>query len=351
MACHFLHGLFGPGSVPTPVWGDQQNLKLLATALDQGLSVSDTKPTTGLSESAHTIKTAVAWLQKTGKAPLDLHKVSGLSDEQRAAFGFETTAVASDPAASVQNMGVLPFKHLDVASFLAALRFAARYRELKTGSKPIFQVGILTLSVQGMEQQLFAQTLLAEMGEVTDTVWLFRWCVSGLDGQYDEHWRAFDGPVRASMSPQSSSTVTSQRSTTLPYTTNHSSNSNTPSPPNTTPPPRPQTRQKPWHHFHHTLHSDASLFAGPTHFLQGDALLRLARSYSNQEIFQRINAGRPAGECLKSVNVITKRLTNAVRRAALASGRSVEEVRWEIAEAKRERGVRHKGKVDVSGYG
>jgi hypothetical protein len=51
------------------------------------------------------------------------------------------------------------------------------------------------------------------------------------------------------------------------------------------------------------------------------------------------------------VNVITKRLTHAIKGASKASGRSEREIRAQLAEAKRARGVAHKGKVDVGVYG
>jgi hypothetical protein len=351
MACRFLNGLFGPNSAPAPIFGSQQNLKLLARALDAGLIISNTTSTTGLSEASHAMETAVAWLQKTGKAPMDLQKVLSLSDEQRVALGFESTAVASDPAPSVQDMGVPPFNTLDMAKFLASLRFVARCQQLKTGFKPVFQVGVLTLTVQGSEKQFFAQTLATELGEITETVWLYRWCVYGVDGQVDEHWRTFDGPVGVQTLPTG---VPYQQQTAVHNAAdqaNISSSLNARPAATTSQQKARKSRAKGWHHFQHAHLPDNEIFAEAPSLLQGAVILHLAHHYSNQAIFENINAAHPQGSGIKSVNVITKRLTHAIQVEAQATGRSVQDIRAEIAEAKSNLGVIHKMKVDVTGYG
>jgi hypothetical protein len=349
MACRFLNGLFGPNSAPAPILGSQQNLTLLARALDAGLSMSNTTSTTGLSEASHAMETAVAWLQKTGKAPTDLQKVSSLSDEQRVALGFESTAVAFDPASSVQDMGVPPFNTLDMAKFLASLRFVARCQQLKTGFKPVFQVGVLTLTVQDSEKQFFAQTLATELGEVTETVWLYRWCVYGIDGQVDEHWRAFDGPVDVQTLPTG---VPSQQHTNTHNATDHGNLSSSHSSVATSSQLKARKpRAKGWQHFEYAHLPDNELFAEAPSLLQGAVILHLAHRYSNQAIFENINAAQPQGSGIRSVNVITKRLTHAIQVEAQASGRSAQDIRAEIAETKSSLGVIHKMKVDVTGYG
>lgn len=350
MSCRFLNGLFGPGTAPVPVWGSKENLALLAHALDVGLSIYNTTSATGQSEASHAVEAVVGWLQRTGKAPFDLQEISGLSDEQRNDFGFEPLAASTDDAASVQDMGVPPFKNLDMAMFLTKLRVVARYQELLTGFKPIFQVGVLTLTVQGTGQQFFAQTLMTEAGEATDAVWLYRWCIMDFDGQYEEHWRPFDAPMGAPL-------ALPQNHTVLPNLTDHSLDSNSSRTyQNSALPQQPPKRQrapkhKRWQNFEHQYLSDDELFAVATDLLQGPSILRLAHSYSNQEIFDRINAARPEGTGIRSVNVITKRLTHAIQAAAKASGRSAQEIRAEVTAAKYRNGVRHKGKVDVAPYG
>ncbi|GAB7335193.1 hypothetical protein MBLNU13_g07618t1 [Cladosporium sp. NU13] len=354
MSCRFLNGLFGPGTAPVPVWGAKENMAALAHALDMGLSIHNTTSTTGKSEAFHAVEAVVGWLQRTGKAPFDLQEISGLSDEQRKAYGFEPRMEAMDPAASVQDMGVPPFKDLDMAIFLASLRTFARYQELLTGSKPVFQVGVLTLTVQDTREQFFAQTLMAEAGEATDTVWLYRWCTMDLNGHYEEHWRPFDSPVGVQSYPD---VALPQDQTVLPNATDHSvaipypsETTKKPAPPQQLPKRQRAPKHKRWQHFEHQYLSDHELFAATADLLQGPAILRLAHSYSNQDIFDRINAARPEGTGIRSVNVITKRLTHAIQAAAKASGRSVQEIRAEVMAAKYRNGVRHKGKVDVAPY-
>jgi hypothetical protein len=351
MSCRFLTGLFGdPAAVP--IWGAKENLAILAHALQTGLSISNTTSTTGNSEASHAMETVVGWLQRSGRAPFNLQNVAGLSDEQRVAHAFEpSTAVLNSP--SVQDMGVPPFKTLDMAMFFAGLRVVTQYQKILTGVKPVIRVGILTLTVQGIDQQFFAQTLMSEAGEATDTVWLYRWCNMGFDGQCEEHWRPFDGPAGIQSYPD---VALPQDQTILQKPTDHVAVS---CPPDATSelacpqqPPKKQRapKHKRWQHFQHHYLSDDELFAAPSDLLQGDAILRLAHSYSNNVIFARINASRPEGTGIKSVNVITKRLTHAIQAAAQATGRSVNEIRAEITAAKIENGMRHKGKVDVAPY-
>ena len=122
MSCRFLNHVFGPGTDAVPVWGAKENLATLSHALETGLSIHNTTSTTGVSEASHSIEAIVGWLQRSGKAPFDLQNIAGLSDEQRKDLGFEPTTVATDPEASIQDMGVPPFKNLDMAIFLASLR-------------------------------------------------------------------------------------------------------------------------------------------------------------------------------------------------------------------------------------
>lgn len=322
MTCRFFDNFFGPNTDPVPVYSDQQTLTLLDQALGVGLSVSNTSSSTGKSESSHAMDTAVGWLRKNGKAPLNLDGLKGLSDDQRK----------------------------DMARFFAGLRFVSRYQELLTGSKPVFQIGIVTLTVQGTSQQYFAQTLATELGEVTDIVWLYRWCVTGVDGQYEEHWRAFDGP--AVLQPSTAGTGAQDqgapRTAVAKDNDPYAVDQTLPLQGTQEPVARRGKRHAYWHDFKHAHLSDEQLFKVRQQLLQGDAILRLARSYSNQQIFNRINASRAESEQVKSVSVITKRLTHAVQAASQASGRSVSEIRAELAGAKNSKGVKHKSKLGTT---
>lgn len=405
MLCRSIPGLFGPESHPAPIWGDRESLACLANTIETGLSISEQTSTTGQSEATHAIQLSITRLQQAGRIPDDLFKIQNLSDDQRSALGFEPRALP--PGSSMQDWGVPPFQKLDLADFLAALRFVSRHSELKSGYKPVFQVGILTMIAQDVDPEFFAQLFVSDAGLVTDTIWLYRWCVvssddGGASSRYAERWRAFDIPAIAqqqdSTSPQDLLSIKRE-----PPSLDHTQATLSPST-NPIPTPSPDQKHKPTPlrrkdrplkphrpEFPHAHLSDSQLFALDPDRIQGAILLRLAQSHSNQAIYERINAEHQQAchephhqprrqpyhqqqqlnqqQChikvdadedqkqqqqqqrIKSVNVITKRLTQAIKSASRASGRSERAIRLQLAEAKRSRGVAHKGKVDVGIYG
>ena len=367
MFCRCLTGLFGPNSAPAPVWGDRESLACLSNTLNTGLTIPAQTSTTGRSEADHATQTAVTRLQNTGRIPNDLFIIQTLSDEQRSALGFEPRILPA--GSSMQDWGVPPFQELDLADFLASLRCVARYSELKSGYKPIFQVGILTMLVQGVKPEFFAQLFVSDAGLVTDTIWLYRWCVVSLDDDsagstYTEQWRAFDGPVAlqqqgfTSFQNQSSTNralATADNTQPIPTTITTTTKSNQPKRKQQNKPPKRPRPEPPHAHL-----STPQLLALDPDLIQNSILLRLAQSHSNAEIFALVNAnhapgvdayGAPRAQRIRSVNVITKRLTHAIKGAAKATGRSEREVRVQLAEARRAGGVVNKGKVDVGVYG
>jgi len=379
MFCRYLP-VFGPNSTPAPIWGDRESLACLDNTLNTGLTISEPMPPSGQSEATHAMQTALTRLQQAGRIPNDLSKVQNLTDDQRSALGFEPRVLPQGSA--MQDWGVPPFQELDLADCLAGLRFIARFSELKIGYKPIFQVGILTMITQGVVPEFFAQLFVSDAGLINDTIWLYRRCVMSPDenggtgiSKYVEHWRGFGSDVDSQpqyqqQQQESSAPLQGQFPATngAPSTIDHAqiittTNPNTPKPTSQLQPQQqnqrtPRKRLRP--EFQHAHLSDAQLFALDPDLIQGAVLLRLAQSYSNQAIYQRINANHAPGMDLygqeqqrrvKSVNVITKRLTHAIKSASRTSGRSEREIRVAIAEAKRSRGVSHKGKVDVTPYG
>lgn len=358
MALQTIYDLFGPDSPSTPIFGNNATLNLLAQHIATGLSIANTTSKTGNSESSHAIEIATSRLQLAGRMPMDLETLRGLSEQQREALGFEPMTL--DPDDSMQYFGTPPFKELDIAQLLAALRFAARCQQLKSGFKPVFQVGIVTMTVNGYEQVFFAQSLQAENGEVTDTIWLYRWVIMGLDGEYEEHWRPFDGPVTAQAfvpmgnvpmpAIQQQLQPPHQPSQTSPPTYQQQQQTQPPTSPPPPPVPKPRKhRQQHYETFAHTHLTDDELFSSPPEMIQGEAIMRLAESYSNGEIFSRLSAAHPGK--IRNVNVITKRLTHAIESAARAEGVPAAEVRARIRAAKEAKGVAHKAKRDVTPYG
>lgn len=365
-----IFGLYGPNSPSVPTLGDKTTLNLLARYVATGLHIVFTPSANGLSESSHAIEMSINHLKLSGRVPVELDIFRSFSRQQCEALGLEPLTL--HPSTNMQNLGAPPFKELDIGFFLATLRFAARCQQLKTNLKPIFQVGVVTMTVQGSEQSFFAQTIPAENGDVTDTVWLFRWIIVDFEGEYQEHWRPFDVADDASLAQQQQphhkppqqtaqcppiaqaadlSTPPSQQQTppavsasTSPPKRKRKRNSQ-----HQTPPTKRPRRPQPYELFDHRPLSDEELFAKPSSFIQGDAILRLAEKYSNGQIFARIQAEHPGQ--ISAVNIITKRLTNAIEAQAEKEGVDKDVVRARIYDAKEANGVAHKAKLDVTPYG
>lgn len=96
--------------------------------------------------------------------------------------------------------------------------------------------------------------------------------------------------------------------------------------------------------FQHAHLSDDELFNLEPELISKDVLLRLACKYNERDIFDRVNAVTPNG--IKGVNIINCRLFYAMQVAAKASGRTVQDIRREVAEAREKNGVVREEKVD-----
>jgi hypothetical protein len=96
--------------------------------------------------------------------------------------------------------------------------------------------------------------------------------------------------------------------------------------------------------FQHAHLSDDDLFSLEPELISKDVLLRLACKYNERDIFNRVNAVTPNG--IKGVNIIHCRLFYAMQVAAKASGRTVQDIRREVAEAREKNGVVREEKVD-----
>lgn len=78
--------------------------------------------------------------------------------------------------------------------------------------------------------------------------------------------------------------------------------------------------------------SDDELLNTAPEFLSGQALLRLAHSYTEREIFDRMNTVRP--NSVKRLNNIQSRVWYAMKVASKASGRTMEDIREEVTKAR-----------------
>jgi hypothetical protein len=96
--------------------------------------------------------------------------------------------------------------------------------------------------------------------------------------------------------------------------------------------------------FQHAHMSDEELFSLEPKLISKDVLLRLACKYNERDILNRVNAVTPNG--IKGVNIIHCRLFYAMQVAAKASGRTVQDIRKEVAEAREKGGVVREEKAD-----
>lgn len=83
--------------------------------------------------------------------------------------------------------------------------------------------------------------------------------------------------------------------------------------------------------------SDDELLNTAPESLSSHALLRLAHSYSEQEIFDRMNAVNP--DSTKSLKNIRSRIWYAMNKAAKRSGRTMDQIRAEVTGARENKGV------------
>ena len=363
-ACTFINGLF---TSPVPAWADPIALKTLQSATKSGLAIDNEDDYShGVMGANKAIETALKRLESDGVIPHDIDSLLINAHEagiaQAMELGEEVSALLS-----LRELGNPAYVHVNIAQILDVLRFLARSHEQNVGQKPTLQLGVLTMMVQGSAKSFGAQVFPADTGVVTETVWLYRWCVYNADGGYDEHWRPFLRKSRRSEVPElvnAKATFNPQNilqdPTAAPPRPRKRAfeEEQTPTLPTTQPIPankplagEPRTkrhRHNRFHNFNHWVFTTDELFIAEPYMIQGDCIIRLAHSLTNAEIRDRINANHPGS--ISSVNVITKRLTHAIERAAEATGKSVMEVRQEIANAKAANGVANKAKIDTSVY-
>jgi len=362
--CRFINGVF---SCEAPVWADQVTLTALQAAADSGYKISnDGEYRDGVLGADKAIGIVLQRLELDGIIPYDINAVLDKADQA----GIPETLDVSEEIKellSLKCMGNPAYVHVNIAHLLEVLRFMARFKEQRIGHKPIFQVGILTLSVKGTSKNFNAQIFAAEEGIATENVWLYRWCVYQQGGHYEEYWRPF---AKTTDQVYGSAVLRGQAAAMTqhpfqPTATSHTVSRKRPlgadetaaqhnayrMPPTAPPQGEPQAKRRRnnrFNDFNHWALSDDQLFAGDPYMVQGSCMIRLAHGYNNQEIMRRINAHHPGA--ISSVNVITKRLTHAIEKAAEDTGKTSTQIRQEIANAKAANGVEHKAKIDTSTY-
>ncbi|OQO02231.1 hypothetical protein B0A48_11785 [Cryoendolithus antarcticus] len=371
-SCQVITGLYGPQSSAVPVFGTPAALTALKSAVDHGLVVRNaTSPRLVESEHAFQIAVQAVVQDNTIFAELDL-----LSDaHQHQHVSFQNALRGRPLCADAFDINICDFdaQYADewvVAGYLKILRRLSQLRHDRGERKAIFQVGLLVMSMtEDTLAHFLARVYSSDLGDVTHTIWLYRWTYTGDDGLRREHWRGFaaaDHAIQSDRRPLSGSIMQENLEPPLcspelvPYDPAHrprrkgqtDQDEIGPQTPLDRPPipyDRPPKRQRISSVDHWHL-SDDEVFQLEHHHIQQDVIFRLAHSYSNKEIFERINAVRPPEQRIKTPNVITKRLTHAYELEARKQGREVDEIRREVEAEKNARGVKHKMKVEVATY-
>lgn len=362
--CRFIKNLF---TCAAPVWADQATLAALQSAADNGLRISNDRDyRDGVLGADKAIALALERLELDGIMPYDMNTLFDKASEAGIPTGLDLDEEIQE-LFSLKHMGNPAYLHVNIAHLLEVLRFMATVVQQHMGHKPVFQVGILTLSVHNTSKTFSAQLFAAEEGIATGTVWLYRWCVYQAGGHYEEYWRpfvrnvdqvgrntVFDGQTMATTKqPIQPAVAANTSSRKRPLETDGATG--LPGayqiPTNTAPQAEPQAKRRRnnrFHAFDHWAFTDDQLFAGDHYLIQGDCIIRLAHSHNNQDIMNRINAHHPGA--ISSVNVITKRLTHAIGYAADTTGKTTTQIRQEIANAKAANGVEHKAKIETGTY-
>lgn len=340
-----IQGLFGPGAPSVPIFGSPaaiEELKLASTRDSLFVQPHDAHPEACIS-------IAYWHLQRQGVFPDDeqiaeLSRLGGLGDPA-AGIAPEDYILREDNVVTSP-----PFKSLDVDKVLGALRVTAkhfsRYCEVVLGEPqyPIYQLGVVTLILKEDDAMSFKAELFPSRTDInpTSTAWLYRWCVSDGAGGYTEHWQAFDNGSfdlsrLSGATPAASQLLTPQtKSTKRRRVINESDNEFGTG----LPMPRAPTKKA---RFSATAEPPDYLFQENPQGITGKTILNLARWYSNQELFERINAGLAAKglALVETPNVTCRRITVAINsQAAAHKNMTRDELRRDLDHARAANGVR-----------
>ncbi|KAK6441294.1 hypothetical protein LTR95_002487, partial [Oleoguttula sp. CCFEE 5521] len=193
-SCQAITGLYGPQSPAVPVFGAPAALTALASAVDHGLVVRNaTSP--GLVESEHAFQIAVQAVVQDNTIFADLELVSDGHQHQHTSLQH---APRRRPLyVDVFDINICDFdaQHADewvVAGHLKTLRRLSQLRQDRGERKPIFQVGLLAMNMtQDTLAHFLARVYASDLGDVTHTIWLYRWMYTGNHSLRREHWRGF----------------------------------------------------------------------------------------------------------------------------------------------------------------
>ena len=362
-SCRFLDGLLGPQTPPIPVFGCSSALTALQGALEAGFHVQRDMGRPGDPDGPDAFDVSMQALQQKGALTEDFVSLISLPDAQREALGLpQVHNLVFSPDERTQDLVQPPSQKIEFAFLLAILKAASAYHEYATSEKRTYQLGVVTMIAEGSKPNFQAQIFPAKDGVITDTVWMYRWCVQDENCGYVECCRGFrlSEPALAALqarkqqqqpivAPTPVRPTTGKRLHSMMADTEHEEtlsllagtvNLATAAPP----PPKKRHRNARYRTTDLTHLPDAEIFAGDPALIQGDTLLRLTERYSNTEIFDHINANRPV-PVIKSLNVITKRVTHAVEAYAERENMTILEVRERLKFARSANRVPNKMKV------
>ncbi|KAK5674954.1 hypothetical protein LTS10_012366 [Elasticomyces elasticus] len=351
--------LFGPNTPVVPVSGSVAAIGELVIAVESyGLYIQPFAP----SNPADNVDLACQHLMRRGRFPdvniqRELHGVPA-GGELPVCEGWDTGMLFKQPC-----VGFPAFKMIDIDATLENLQKLGKHHSLYTDvvlaarQDPVYQLGVITLTFDDNSSPCFhAQTFPARDDmKPTDTIWMYRWVVGTADGGYGEQWRAMsDSKIDQSqyaaaplqqIQPIASQTTATKRlrsevddddietmdfDVPIPQTVDHRSK-------------RARSDSD-----HKNNESTDDLFTETPDRIKGETILRLARLYSNQELYHLINEGLTAKgfKPLKDENVVTRRITCAINSQAIANrGLTGPEIRKDLDDARKANGVKERMRV------
>ncbi|TKA24850.1 hypothetical protein B0A50_06579 [Salinomyces thailandicus] len=339
-SCGRINNLFGPDSIPVPLFGSTQAVASLKMAVEQDghfiLYESGQRPDKDF-------VLAYSHLYQKGIFP-DPHLLQELYGKAKQDPDWDDWSDAPLPLAQ----GSPPFKSLKVREVLVFLRMIgqaySRYCSEETIARPqiyTYNSGVVTLTKGVNEPPRFEAELFESRPgrEATGTVWMYRQCAMRADGGYDEVWRAVGSKMAATAVAVPEQAVDSPLGSLVDGTQVENADVDWDTSPARTFHPLPPVQQPP----RQQPPSDADLFNTDPDGIRGETILRLARSYTNTELFERINAGLASNHLplIRESNVITRRITLAIQaKASSSESLTYHGVRQELNEARRVNGVK-----------
>ncbi|KAK4973098.1 hypothetical protein LTR42_006392 [Elasticomyces elasticus] len=355
---HFM-SLFGPNTPVVPVCGTVAAIGELFVAVESyGLYIQPFAP----SNPADNIDLACQHLLRRGRFPdvkiqRELHGVP-TGGELPVCEGWDIGMLFKQPC-----VGFPAFKMIDIDATLENLQKLGKHHSLYTDvvltarQDPVYQLGVITMTFDDNNSPCFHAQIFPARDDIkpTDTIWMYRWVVGTADGGYGEQRRAMsDSKIDESqytaaplqqiqaIAPETTGTKRPRSEVddddmqvmdfNLPPTeaVDHRNKRS-----------RPDSDQK-------NNEPTDNLFTETPDRIKGETILRLARFYSNQELYNLINEGLAAKgfKPLKDENVVTRRITCAINSQAIANrGLTGPEIRKDLDDARKANGVKERMRV------